>query len=96
MKLPDFDNCNFIKKSSITSGDRTEKVLIYRLKDSPDFHYAFVCPACGEDNDFPGGLESRKEKVNGKNKEFYRFSCSKCHGEFGIERLRPGRGSKAA
>ncbi len=92
----DFGKCNFIKKSSILSDGKTEKILIYRLVDSPEFHFTFKCPACGADNDFKSELASKKMRVDGKNKELYFFNCQKCHSEFTVEKLKAGRGAKSA
>ena len=96
MKLPDFSQCNFIKKSGISMNGKTEKVLIYRLKTDDKHSFAFTCPGCGSDNDFKNLLQTKKIRENGKNKEAYVFSCAKCGAEFSVERLKTRGAPKAS
>ncbi|MCL4399544.1 hypothetical protein M1293_03525 [Candidatus Parvarchaeota archaeon] len=93
--LPEPGDCNFIKKSTIRYGDKTEKVLIYRLKGSPDFHISFKCPSCTIEKEIIGELNIRKYKEGGKKKEGYEFVCDSCNTVFCIERLKPGRGASS-
>ncbi len=96
MRLPDFSQCNFIKKSSINANGKTEKVLIYKLKTDDKHSFMFTCPGCGSDNDYKETLQTKKIKEGGKNKEVYVFRCTKCGAEFSVERLKTRGAPKAS
>jgi transcription elongation factor Elf1 len=86
------DKLNFIKKSFISFGDKSEKLMIYREQGETDFNFVFNCPKCGKPNDFKSSLQTQKRKDNGKSKEFYVFNCQSCNEEYSVNRLKPPRG----
>ena len=88
MPLPDLNDCSFFKKSTIAAGDRTERVMIYRLKTDPIFTFEFTCPSCGLKNALKAEMNLKKLRENGKNKEYIVFSCAKCSNEFKIEKFK--------
>ena len=94
--LPEPQDCNFIKKSSIQANGRTEMVLVYRLKGSEDFNILFVCPSCGKNSEISGSLNVKKYKEGSKKKEGYYFVCQGCSAEFCVEKFKSGRGSPAS
>ncbi|MCL4372856.1 hypothetical protein M1384_02200 [Candidatus Parvarchaeota archaeon] len=87
----DINKINFIKKSFINFGDKTEKLLIYRETGEKDFHFVFKCPKCGKENDFESELKTEKVKEGGKAREKYIFNCSGCGQAYSVERLKPPR-----
>lgn len=85
---PRLEGCDYFKRSSINYGDRTETLLVYRLKIGRDYTSRFACPRCGRENMFKPGLEVTKRREDGKNREYISVRCRGCSEEYLVERFK--------
>ncbi len=97
MALPDLNNCDFFKKATLFSGEKNEKVFIFKLRLDAQYTFFFTCPKCGDKNEFKGELNMKEVKAGGKKKGYITFKCKKCATEFMIEKFKvrkPGKGGQ--
>ncbi len=88
MALPDLNNCEFFKKTTLFAGEKTEKAFIFKLKNDPQYTFLFNCPKCGAKNEFGSELNIKEVKENGKKKKYITFNCKKCAAEFMTEKFK--------
>ncbi len=94
MALPDLNNCEFFKKTTLFSGNKNEKAFIFKLKDDPQYTFLFSCPNCGDKNEFGGALNLKEVKEKGKKINYITFNCKKCSAEFLTEKFKVKKMSK--
>ncbi|MGC8516624.1 MAG: hypothetical protein ACP5MT_01885 [Candidatus Acidifodinimicrobium sp.] len=86
--LPNLEDCDYFKKSTVNYDGKESRVLIYKLKTSRDYTFRFLCPKCGFENKFDSDLSTVKKKESGKNKEYISVKCKKCGTEYFIEKFK--------
>ncbi len=86
--LPDLNNCDFFKKTTLFDGGKSEKAFIFKLKSDTDYSFVFTCPKCGVQNDFKDQLVLKEIKNGRKKQKYIAFNCKKCSAGFMAEKFK--------
>ena len=79
VKFPRIEDTNYFTNRPLLNdkGEKTGKLIMFRLKGEDEFNYLLVCPYCGEEQE--GSVVFKRRP--------YRIQCKKCERKILVEKL---------
>jgi len=80
VKFPRMEDVDYFTNRPLENenGERTGKIIMFRLKGETKFQYKMICPFCGKEQE--GSIEFKRRP--------YRVPCKHCNKKILIERLK--------